>query len=294
MHGELHGHHWNALRVLLPVYQAITTVDVGDGATTSLWYDIWHEEDCLAERFPALLTHCKTSNLTVQRTAWAGVRQHLVPRLTPMAREELLALEGILARTSFTEEPDARLSPLLLPNGKLQYSLLYQRLTRPQGAADAVAEFVWGSAALPHVQFFGWLLSRDKIQSKTNLKAKTIILDATCELCDAAEETTQHIIFECPPARSFWVSLGFRIPAGHRVADLHLLPRPPAVQANHYSSFILLCCWHLWKRRNNNVFRQETISPSRLLQLCRDDALPKASRHVATQWCSVLSALIDM
>jgi hypothetical protein len=35
MEGDLCGHHWDALRALLPVYQAITTVSLGDRATTS-------------------------------------------------------------------------------------------------------------------------------------------------------------------------------------------------------------------------------------------------------------------
>jgi hypothetical protein len=49
------------------------------------------------------------------------------------------------------------------------------------------------------VQFFGRLLSCDRIQSKANLKIKTI---ATCELCNLDEETAQHIIFEYPFALS--------------------------------------------------------------------------------------------
>jgi Zn finger protein HypA/HybF involved in hydrogenase expression len=67
----------------------------------------------------------------------------------------------------------------------------------------------WESAALPRVQFFGWLLSRDRIQSKANLLLKTITGDATCELCNSTDETAEHIIFKCPFACSFWVHLGF-------------------------------------------------------------------------------------
>jgi hypothetical protein len=43
------------------------------------------------------------------------------------------------------------------------------------------------------VQFFGRLLSCDRIQSKAI---------ATCELCNLDEETAQHIIFEYPFALS--------------------------------------------------------------------------------------------
>jgi hypothetical protein len=33
--GNVHGTHWAALRDLLPAYQRITSVEVGDGRTTS-------------------------------------------------------------------------------------------------------------------------------------------------------------------------------------------------------------------------------------------------------------------
>jgi hypothetical protein len=39
MDGGMGEHHWSALRALLPVYQAITTVSLGDGAMTSFWSD---------------------------------------------------------------------------------------------------------------------------------------------------------------------------------------------------------------------------------------------------------------
>jgi hypothetical protein len=54
LEGDFFGEHWNVLRSLLPLYQAITMVDVGDGTTTSFWHDAWHNEDPLAERFSAI------------------------------------------------------------------------------------------------------------------------------------------------------------------------------------------------------------------------------------------------
>jgi hypothetical protein len=33
--------HWDALRKLLPFYQSITSVSIGDGCSTSFWNDLW-------------------------------------------------------------------------------------------------------------------------------------------------------------------------------------------------------------------------------------------------------------
>jgi hypothetical protein len=35
-----------------------------NGCDTSFWFDVWYEEDCLADKFPALLSHCKRTDLS--------------------------------------------------------------------------------------------------------------------------------------------------------------------------------------------------------------------------------------
>jgi hypothetical protein len=45
MEGELCGPHWDALCALLPLYQAITTVEIVGGTTTSFWYDVWQGQE---------------------------------------------------------------------------------------------------------------------------------------------------------------------------------------------------------------------------------------------------------
>jgi hypothetical protein len=295
MEGDLHGHHWAALRQLLPIYQAVTTVSLGDGSTSSFWFDVWHEEDCLADRFPALLTHCKVANQSVCQIVSTGIRDHLVPRLSTVAADELRALEDIVAQVTLSDDTDSRQSPLALPNGKLHTSLLYQLLA-PQQAVDAAAKAVWDSVTPPCVQFFGWLVIRNRVQSKANLLVKKIVDNAECEICQGGEETICHILFECPFAQSFLAALGFQLPPGQRAQDLHLIPRPTAAPDSHFFSLVLLRCWQLWKRRNNTVFRQELLPLRHVLHLCKEDArlwrhrMPRSSGSIAQEWCNVFDS----
>ncbi|RLN09914.1 uncharacterized protein C2845_PM11G09860 [Panicum miliaceum] len=97
----------HTLRALLPVYQAITTVVLGDGKTTSFW----HEDDCLADRFPALLSHCKTSDQTVHSILQNGLEPHLTPGQSAAALEELEVVRDVIARTVLSEASDRRESP---------------------------------------------------------------------------------------------------------------------------------------------------------------------------------------
>ena len=39
LEGDAEGTHWEALRDLLPAYRSITKVAIGDGRSTSFWWD---------------------------------------------------------------------------------------------------------------------------------------------------------------------------------------------------------------------------------------------------------------
>jgi hypothetical protein len=76
------------------------------------------------------------------------------------------------------------------------------------------------------------------------------VQDNSCDLCNREPETTLHLLFRCPFAASFWRALGIELPPGLDIHDVHKIPRPDTIPAAHFDAFILLCCWHLWKRRN--------------------------------------------
>jgi hypothetical protein len=67
-----------------------------------------------------------------------------------------------------------------------------------------------------------------------------------------------------------------------------------AVPSGTASTFILLCCWNLWKHRNAVVFRGQRPGLAGLLSLCREDArlwrsrLPPNYEHEADLWLASL------
>ncbi|RLN04364.1 hypothetical protein C2845_PM13G06130 [Panicum miliaceum] len=50
------------------------------------------------------------------------------------------------------------------------------------------------------------------------------------------------------------VTLGLTMPADLAIGDVHKLPCPDTLPVAHFDTFILLCCWHLWKRRMASSF----------------------------------------
>jgi hypothetical protein len=160
LEGDLAGNHWNVLRSLLPLYQAITVVDLGNGMDSSFWYDAWFEEDAMADRFPAIHSHCKKKQLLVAQVLAAGLNEPslFVPRLSPQAGAELQQLEDIVGQVVLNDTRDARRGPFCIAQGKLDSGSLYRLLQSKDAPPHPAAKFIWESRAPPRVQFFVWLL----------------------------------------------------------------------------------------------------------------------------------------
>lgn len=151
-------------------------------------------------------------------------------------------------------------------------------------------DFVWRNFAPAHVKFFGWLLMQNRIQCKTNLEKKGLLPDALCELCKLHDEDADHIITGCPFARSFWRRIGWQPKDVCRLWETRAPSRTPREAT---STFLLLCCWELWKYRHDVVFRGMAPSVDRLLTTCRATAalwqrrLPSYSTASSTFWRSI-------
>ncbi|KAG4912645.1 hypothetical protein JHK86_053078 [Glycine max] len=62
-------------------------------------------------------------------------------------------------------------------------------------------------AAPSNIATFGWKLILNRIQTRSNLKKRNVVLPGDqylCPLCSLEEETVQHLFFECNFARAIW------------------------------------------------------------------------------------------
>jgi hypothetical protein len=145
------------------------------------------------------------------------------------------------------------------------------------------ASFVWDSYApqlsASFVQFLIWLLMQGRIQCRVNLLTKKVVESATCEVCNQEDETVDHIIWGCPFAKELWEKKYIGVhqhPAN--ISQLHNAQRPVGVPQQFFSTFIAICCWQLWKRRNGLVLRSELATMRQVMKTCMADANPWKSR----------------
>lgn len=206
----LDGAHWNSLRRLLPLYRGISRVSVGDGNRTSFWFDCWHPSGVLGEAMPALLSHCTLPEATVRQVVTCGIDAFLVPRLSSAASRQRDDLARMVAGVALSGSPDQRSLPLCSKKGGALLTSALYKLCTTGGVVDAHVDFVWRCMAPSRVKFFAWLLIKGHIQCRENLRRKGILDEAgsVCPICAAPAETTGHIMFGCPFARSFWAAIG--------------------------------------------------------------------------------------
>ncbi|CAD6213646.1 unnamed protein product [Miscanthus lutarioriparius] len=289
--GDLQGGHWDVLRSILPLYQAITTVDLGDGKSTSFWFDVWYGDDALGDTYPALLSHCRQQDVSVQQVVEDGLQGTMVSRLSTMAAQQLQEMQNVIDAVNLTEDMDRRLSPFSCGEGKLDTGSIYKLLKARGQEADESVVFIWKTSAPPRVQLFMWLLSQKRIQCRVNLHRKHIVPNATCEVRGEADESPEHIINGCHVARQFWTKIRVNMTLGFDVSQLHKLDCPNSVPRQEFGTFIALSCWQLWKRRDAFVFRSEQPSVQHLLGTCRSEAeqwrvrLPRKKRPIVDTWC---------
>ena len=144
------------------------------------------------------------------------------------------------------------------------------------------------------MQFFAWLLARQRLNCRANLRAKNLLEDAACEICGVEDEDCQHLILSCPFAKQAWQALGMNTAHGD-VLKLWALPRPTSIPSKHYDSFVLLICWNIWKHRNDVIFNTLPPSRRRLWDACKSEARDwsciwkREDYIVCDAWCAVFS-----
>ena len=117
--------------------------------------------------------------------------------------------------------------------------------------------------------------------------------DATCEVCNEQDETSEHIMGGCSIGRHFWEKIGLNSLAGMAMDSIHTFSPPTGVPKEGFSALVALSCWQLWKTRNAAVFRNERQSITQVLAACKATAeewlcrFPRKKRHVADQWCQL-------
>ncbi|XP_010513530.1 PREDICTED: uncharacterized protein LOC104789549 [Camelina sativa] len=134
---------------------------------------------------------------------------------------------------------------------------------------------VWDVSCPPKIQHFMWQVLTGCISVSANLRRRGISCDPACVRCGAEEETINHAIFQCPPARQTCALA--QVPVGpgsfptesiYANVDHFLGSSNPGSQA----SVFLWLMWYIWKARNARVFENVLENPLDVIWLAEGEA----------------------
>jgi hypothetical protein len=151
-------------------------------------------------------------------------------------------------------------------------------------------KFVWRNSAPPRVKFFGWLFTKERIHRRTSLVHKNILQEATCEIYGEEDASADHIFSGCSFVRAFWNAIGWDPEGIAPVTELWMTQAPTRVHEDIAHPIILLCCWEIWKHRNEVVFRGLQPSIDRLIAACNESMrswacrIPRQNAPLAAKW----------
>jgi hypothetical protein len=82
---------WKDIVAGLATFRSISKVTIGNGLSTSFWFDLWLGDAPLCDRFPVLYSHSFIPNACVSLLFRSGIQGNLGPRLSRAASADLLS-----------------------------------------------------------------------------------------------------------------------------------------------------------------------------------------------------------
>jgi hypothetical protein len=253
---------WKDITSSLSHFQNISRVLVGDGRSTSFWFDHWVEDDSLASIFPALLSHVTEPNASVHMVLSSGIP---IIKLQPrMSRAATLELENFLAIVGpLTLADDSLYRRVCKVSDKsLTVSLAYKNAfcDKPDFSLAGVC---WKKNFAPNkCRMFLWLNLRQRLPTNDRRFRKGLCASDRCPFC-AESETSAHVFLHCPVIKQLWECL----PALQICVDDCVLIKDLWVSSENdkeRNTVIIALLWGIWKRRNCKIFRN-TEGPIHLL-----------------------------
>ena len=130
--------------------------------------------------------------------------------------------------------------------------------------------YFWKLKCPPKLKHFVWQLLSGTLPVLKNLKTRGIDFDLRCSMCGADEESTNHVLFECPPALQAWALS--RIPSAPGVFPSYSVYTSMdylfwrLLKEDEFSYFPWIL-WYIWKSRNDKVYSNKNGNPQEILRL---------------------------
>lgn len=232
-------------------------VKVGNGERTYFWSSNWspygHIKDYLRADPSASLGIPRASTLAElwEYDHWA----------LPAARSDSqVRVISYLTSLVITDQEDELIwCPNDLPSGKYSTKLIYN-IIRDQGTHFQWLKEIWFGGGIPKHKFLAWLMMLNRCPTKDRMLHWGLPVDASCALCQAADESRNHLFFRCCFSWDLWAPLAARCSiTPTREWETTLLSIQTYSGTRQWKKLLLLCwqatIYHIWVERNQRLHR---------------------------------------
>jgi hypothetical protein len=242
---------------------------IGDGMTTSLWFDNWHPHSPLAdsygERFiydSGMAKNAKV-NVLIQNSEWK------TPTTQAIGWHPII--EAIPSNSNPKMGQKDEIVWLDSPNHRFSVKVAWEQLRRHRQMVEW-HDIVWFKNAVPRHSFLLWMAVQQKLTTQDKLHRFGIHGPNRCSLCLRNNEDHNHLFFECSYTKAIWWD----------VCDRCDIPRMTkgwdewirwATVSWHGKSFVnfsrklsfAATVYHVWQERNARIFAGMSRTPNLVL-----------------------------
>uniref|UniRef100_A0A803QKK6 RNase H type-1 domain-containing protein n=1 Tax=Cannabis sativa TaxID=3483 RepID=A0A803QKK6_CANSA len=143
----------------------------------------------------------------------------------------------------------------------------------------------WKMKLPPKVRIFVWKVFHSTLPSESRTLSRHIATSPTAKICNSAEESINHALFDCPRAKAVWelssLHIDFHTLRQSASADI-LLHLSTTLSTSEFELFLVLC-WCNWHERNAIYHANTNFN-------CRIDPRPSSSSHMPQNGLRLLKA----
>ncbi|WZZ40579.1 hypothetical protein YC2023_036838 [Brassica napus] len=241
---------------------------IGDGKTTLFWFDYWTELGPLLTLFgPSGPRSLRIPLSATVSQAVSDGHWNLPP-----------------ARSEFAETLQVILSTLPVPcdtNGSDVYlwrnqsggfgtsfssRVTWERIRTPLPSVQWHS-VVWFKEEIPRCSFISWTAFLGRLPTRDRLISWGIYVPPGCVLCSSADETHDHLFFECTFASAAWLRFCGRYMVAPPASLTAVVDICRNLQGPHAQRAVIILkllsqviAYNLWRERNARIFRDVSLT----------------------------------
>lgn len=239
---------------------------IGNGKSTSVWIDKWlfdgHRRrpmnsqimiDIKLKVNQLIDPISQNWNLNMLRDLFPWKDIQIILKLHPLLDREdsycwALTSNGLYSVKSGYE----------LISRKVHHSLFCEAETNP--SLNPLFVSVWKMKTAPKIKVFLWKALRGAIAVEDRLRTRGIQIEDGCLMCQEANESINHILFQCPLARQVWALSLLQSPGngfGNSIftnMDHVIQTMQNQERLQHLRNVSPWIMWFIWKNMNKLLF----------------------------------------